>query len=42
MNYRWSNEFLDAGKQSLAGITVREADSAEGKELRSENDPLSR
>ncbi len=32
--YRWSKEFLEAGKKQLAGDTVREATSDEVKELR--------
>ena len=40
MYYRWSKEFLEAGKQRLAGNTVREADSEEVKDLRGENDQL--
>jgi transposase len=38
--YRWSKEFLEAGKQRLAGNTTREADSEAVKELRSENEQL--
>jgi transposase len=38
--YRWSKEFLEAGKQRLAGNTTREADSGEVKDLKSENDQL--
>ena len=34
--YRWSKEFLEAGKQRLAGDTVREATSDEVKQLRSQ------
>ena len=34
--YRWSKEFLEAGKKRLAGDTVREATSDEGKGLRGE------
>lgn len=34
--YRWSKEFLEAGKKRLAGDTVREATSDEVKGLRSE------
>lgn len=34
--YRWSKEFLEAGKKRLAGDTVREASSEEVKELRAE------
>ena len=35
--YRWSKEFLEAGKKRLAGDTVREASSEEVKGLRSES-----
>jgi transposase len=35
--YRWSKEFLEAGKKRLAGDTVREAGSDEVKALRSES-----
>lgn len=38
--YKWSKEFLEAGKRRLAGDTVREATSPEVNELRSENDIL--
>lgn len=34
--YRWSKEFLEAGKKRLAGDTVREASSGEVKDLRTE------
>ena len=34
--YRWSKEFLEAGKKRLAGDTAREATSDEVKELRDE------
>ena len=34
--YRWSKEFLEAGKKRLAGDTVREATSDEVKALRAE------
>src|ERR1700688_1288156 len=34
--YRWSKEFLEAGKKRLAGDTAREATSDEVKELRRE------
>jgi transposase len=40
MYYKWSKEFLEAGKQRLAGDTKREADGQEVKEIRSENDQL--
>ena len=38
--YRWSKDFLEAGKKQLAGDTVREATSDEVKDLRSENQEL--
>ena len=38
--YKWSKTFLEAGKKRLTGDTVREADSTEVKELRSENEQL--
>ena len=34
--YRWSKEFLEAGKTRLAGDTAREATSDEVKELKAE------
>ncbi len=34
--YRWSKEFLEAGKKRLAGDTARAATSDEVKELRRE------
>ena len=34
--YRWSREFLEAGKKRLAGDTAREATSSEVKDLRQE------
>lgn len=34
--YRWSKEFMEAGKKRLAGDVVREATSDEVKELRAE------
>ena len=34
--YRWSKEFLEAGKKRLAGDTARQASSDEVKELRRE------
>lgn len=36
MYYKWSKEFLEAGKKRLAGDTVREASSDEVKGLRKE------
>ena len=38
--YKWSKEFLEAGKKRLAGDTVREATSPEVNDLRNENDTL--
>ena len=38
--YRWSKDFLEAGKKQLAGDTVREATSDEVKGLRAENREL--
>ena len=38
--YSWSKEFLEAGKQRLAGDTARQATSPEIKELRSESAAL--
>ena len=38
--YSWSKEFLEAGKQRLAGDTARQATSPEVKELRSESSAL--
>jgi len=38
--YKWSKAFLEAGKQRLTGDTIREADSDEVKDLRSENTEL--
>src|SRR5258707_3634290 len=32
--YRWSKEFLEAGKKRLAGDTAREATSDQGKQLK--------
>jgi transposase len=34
--YKWSKEFLEAGKARLAGDTKRNADGTEVKEMRSE------
>jgi len=36
LNYRWSKEFLEAGKKRLSGDTAREATSDEVKDLRQE------
>ena len=38
--YRWSKDFLEAGKKQLAGDTLREATSDEVRDLRSENREL--
>ena len=38
--YRWSKEFLEAGKKRLAGDTAREATSDEVKNLRAESAAL--
>ena len=38
--HSWSKEFLEAGKQRLAGDTARQATSPEIKELRSESAAL--
>ena len=38
--YRWSKDFLEAGKKRLQGDTVREASSSEVTELRLENEQL--
>jgi len=38
--YRWSKDFLEAGKKRLMGDTLREANSSEVSGLRRENDQL--
>lgn len=38
--YRWSKDFLEAGKKRLAGDTAREATSGEVKELRAQTRQL--
>jgi len=38
--YRWSKEFLEAGKQRLMGNTQRQAGSEEVKGIRQENEQL--
>jgi len=38
--YRWSKDFLEAGKKRLQGDTTREATSSEVTDLRGENDQL--
>ena len=38
--YRWSKDFLEAGKKRLLGDTTREANSDEVEQLKKENDQL--
>ena len=38
--YRWSKDFLEAGKSRLVGDTKREANSKQVKSLRQENEQL--
>ena len=38
--YRWSKDFLEAGKRRLSGDTLREANTTEVTELRIENHEL--
>jgi transposase len=38
--YKWSKEFLEAGKKRLQGDTVREATTTEVVDLKKENDQL--
>jgi len=38
--YKWSKDFLDAGKKRLQGDTAREATSSEVVDLKKENDQL--
>jgi transposase len=38
--YKWSKEFLEAGKKQLQGDTVRQATSSEVTELRKQNEQL--
>jgi transposase len=40
MYYKWSKEFLEAGKQRLVGDTKRDADSQEVEAMRTENEQL--
>jgi transposase len=40
--YRWSKEFLEAGKKRLGGDTAREATSDEVQSLRAESSQLKR
>ncbi len=38
--YKWSKEFLEAGKRRLSGNTERQADSEQVKDLKKENNEL--
>ena len=38
--YRWSKDFMEAGKKRLAGDILREASTSEVKDLRRENGQL--
>ena len=38
--YRWSKDFMEAGKKRLNGDTVREANTDEVDELRNQNNAL--
>jgi len=38
--YKWSKDFMDAGKRRLSGDTMREANTSEVKELKDENRSL--
>ncbi len=38
--YKWSKEFLEAGKQRLSGNTKRQADSNEVKGMQQENEQM--
>lgn len=38
--YKWSKDFMDAGKRRLQGDTMREANTSEVKELKDENRSL--
>ena len=38
--YRWSKDFLEAGKKRLTGDTMREANTSEVVELKKENEEL--
>ena len=40
MYYKWSKEFLEAGKARLTGDTKRQASSSEVTDLRQENEQL--
>lgn len=38
--YKWSRDFLEAGKKRLTGDTMREASSSEVQDLKKENEHL--
>lgn len=38
--YKWSRDFLEAGRRRLTGDTIREANSSEVVEIRKENSQL--
>jgi len=38
--YKWSKDFMEAGKRRLAGDTMREANTSEVQELKGENHSL--
>jgi transposase len=38
--YKWSKDFMEAGKRRLSGDTMREANTSEVKELKNENRSL--
>ena len=38
--YKWSKDFMEAGKSRLKGDTIREANSSEVQELKKENSSL--
>lgn len=38
--YKWSKDFMEAGKKRLSGDTLREANTSEVKELKDENRSL--
>ena len=40
--FKWSKDFMEAGKKRLSGDTVREANSTEVQDLKQENDSLKR
>jgi len=38
--YKWSKDFMEAGKSRLKGDTMREANTSEVRELKNENSAL--